>query len=155
MGAINLVTEVPGPESRAIVARREAVTPRGAAKLTSIAVERAHGATVTDADGNTLLDFAGGIGMLAVGHTPKSVVTAIKHQADKVIHPCAIVATSEPMVELAELLTSVAPIDGPAKATFMSSGAEAASRRRSTSPARIRAAPASSCSRARTTGAPT
>ena len=125
MGAIKLVTEVPGPKSRAIVARREAVTPRGAAKLTSIAVERAHGAAVTDADGNTLLDFAGGIGMLAVGHTPESVVTAIKHQADKVIHPCAIVATSEPMVALAELLTSVAPIEGPAKATFMSSGAEA------------------------------
>ena len=125
MGTIKLVTEVPGPKSRAIVARREAVTPRGAAKLTSIAVERAHGAAVTDADGNTLLDFAGGIGMLAVGHTPESVVTAIKHQADKVIHPCAIVATSEPMVELAELLTSIAPIEGPAKATFMSSGAEA------------------------------
>ena len=125
MGTIKLVTEVPGPKSRAIVARREAVTPRGAAKLTSIAVERAHGAAVTDADGNTLLDFAGGIGMLAVGHTPESVVKAIKTQADKVIHPCAIVATSEPMVELAELLTSVAPIEGPAKATFMSSGAEA------------------------------
>ena len=125
MPTINLVTEVPGPKSRAIVARREAVTPRGAAKLTSIAVERAHGAAVTDADGNTLLDFAGGIGMLAVGHTPEPVVAAIKAQADKVIHPCAIVATSEPMVALAELLTSVAPIEGPAKATFMSSGAEA------------------------------
>ncbi len=125
MPTINLITEIPGPKSRAIVARREAVTPRGAAKLTSIAVERAHGAAVTDADGNTLLDFAGGIGMLAVGHTPKSVVTAIKNQVDKVIHPCGIVATSEPMVELAELLTSVAPIAGETKATFMSSGAEA------------------------------
>ena len=125
MSTINLITEIPGPKSRAIVARREAVTPRGAAKLTSIAVERAHGAAVTDVDGNTLLDFAGGIGMLAVGHTPENVVTAIKAQADKVIHPCAIVATSEPMVELAELLTSVAPIEGAAKATFMSSGAEA------------------------------
>ena len=125
MPTINLITEIPGPKSREIVARREAVTPRGAAKLTSIAVERAHGAAVTDADGNTLLDFAGGIGMLAVGHTPESVVTAIKAQADKVIHPCGIVATSEPMVELAELLTSISPIEGDAKATFMSSGAEA------------------------------
>ncbi len=125
MPTINLITEIPGPKSRAIVARREAVTPRGAAKLTSIAVERAHGAAVTDADGNTLLDFAGGIGMLAVGHTPENVVTAIKNQADKVIHPCGIVATSEPMVELAELLTSISPIEGDAKATFMSSGAEA------------------------------
>ena len=125
MATIHLVTEVPGPKSRSIVARREAVTPRGAAKLTSIAVERAHGAAVVDVDGNTLLDFAGGIGMMAVGHTPHTVVDAIKMQADKIIHPCAIVATSESMVELAELLCEVAPIDGPAKATFMNSGAEA------------------------------
>ena len=125
MPTINLITEIPGPRSKEIVSRREAVTPRGAAKLTSIAVERAHGAAVTDVDGNTFLDFAGGIGMLAVGHTPESVVTAIKNQADKVIHPCGIVATSEPMVALAELLTSIAPIEGDTKATFMSSGAEA------------------------------
>ena len=125
MATIHLVTEVPGPKSRSIVARREAVTPRGAAKLTSIAVESAHGAAVVDVDGNTLLDFAGVIGMMAVGHTPHTVVDAIKTQADKVIHPCAIVATSESMVELAELLCKVAPIDGPAKATFMNSGAEA------------------------------
>ena len=59
MGTINLITEIPGPKSRAIIARREAVTPRGAAKLTSVAIERAHGAAVTDVDGNTLLDFAG------------------------------------------------------------------------------------------------
>ena len=59
MATINLITEIPGPKSRAIVARREAVTPRGAAKLTSIAVERAHGAAVTDADGEYAFGLCG------------------------------------------------------------------------------------------------
>ena len=68
MTTINLVTEIPGPKSLEIVRRREAATSRGAAKLTQIAVESARGAAVKDVDGNTLLDFAGGIGVLAVGH---------------------------------------------------------------------------------------
>ena len=71
--AIRLVTEVPGPASQAIVARREAATPQGAAKLTGIAVERAQGARVEDVDGNRFIDMAGGIGVLAVGHCPEGV----------------------------------------------------------------------------------
>ncbi len=125
MATIKLVTEIPGPKSLELVARREAATARGASKLTPIAALRAHGATVTDVDGNTLLDFAGGIGMLAVGHTPEKVVEALKQQAEKLVHLSAIVGTFAPMVELAELLNSVAPIDGPAKTVFMNSGAEA------------------------------
>ena len=57
--SIRLVTEVPGPRSKEIVARREAATPPGAAKLTQLAVERAEGAVVIDVDGNHLLDLAG------------------------------------------------------------------------------------------------
>ncbi len=125
MSTINLVTEIPGPKSLAMIARREAASPRGAAKLTSVAVESAVGAAVKDLDGNTLLDFAGGIGMLAVGHCPPSLVNAVKEQADKLIHNCAIVTTTEPMVELIELLNDIAPIEGPAKTVLMSSGAEA------------------------------
>lgn len=125
MATIKLVTEIPGPKSREIVARREAATARGAARLTPIAVARAHGAAVTDVDGNTLLDFAGGIGMLAVGHTPAAVVAAIQAQAEALIHFSAIVGTHAPMVELAELLNGLAPIAGPAKTVFMNSGAEA------------------------------
>ena len=53
MPSISLVTEIPGPQSRALGARREAATPLGAARLTPLAIVRAHGATMTDADGNT------------------------------------------------------------------------------------------------------
>jgi 4-aminobutyrate aminotransferase / (S)-3-amino-2-methylpropionate transaminase / 5-aminovalerate transaminase len=123
--AIHLQTEIPGPRSREIVARREAAMPAGAAKLTPIAVASAHGAVVTDVDGNRLLDFAGGIGTLAVGHTPASVVAAVREQAGELLHMCAIVASYEPMVALAERLNELAPGDFPHRTALMNSGAEA------------------------------
>lgn len=125
MSSIHLQTEIPGPNSRALVARREAATPRGASKSTTIAVERADGAVVTDVDGNRLLDFAGGIGALAVGHCPPNVVQALQDQAEKLIHLCAIVGTYEPYVRVAELLNEIAPGDFPKKTVLLNSGAEA------------------------------
>jgi 4-aminobutyrate aminotransferase/(S)-3-amino-2-methylpropionate transaminase len=123
--SINLVTEIPGPRSRALVARREAATPPGASKLTPIALESGSGSVVVDVDGNSYIDLAGGIGMLAVGHSPPAMVAAIQDQSARLINPCAIVATTEPMVELAERLNAVFPGGGPAKTVLMNSGAEA------------------------------
>lgn len=125
MGTIQLVTAIPGPKSQAIIARCELATSRGAAKLTPIAVESANGSTVLDVDGNTYIDLAGGIGTLAVGHTPEAVVSALKAQAEKLIHMCSIVATYEPFVEVAELLNEVAPGDFAKKTVLLNSGAEA------------------------------
>ena len=122
---IEIHTEIPGPRSREIVARREAAMPSGAAKLTPIAVASAHGAAVTDVDGNRYLDFAGGIGALAVGHTPAAVVAAVQAQAAQLLHVCAIVASYEPMVALAERLNALAPGDLPRRTALMNSGAEA------------------------------
>ncbi|TVR93661.1 MAG: aspartate aminotransferase family protein [Trueperaceae bacterium] len=125
MGRIRLVGVVPGPRSRALVARREAVGARGAAKLTDLAVERAHGAVVVDVDGNELLDFAGGIGALAVGHTPAALVRAVQEQAERLVHMCAIVGSYEPYVALLERLVAIAPGDHAKKAVLMNSGSEA------------------------------
>ena len=125
MPSIHLVTDVPGPKSLAIVARREAASPRGAAKLTPLAVERAAGALVYDADGNTLLDFAGGIGVLAAGHNHPAVVEAVKAQADALIHLCAIVGSYEPYVQVVELLNGCAPGAFAKKSVLLNSGAEA------------------------------
>lgn len=124
-GGIHLVTAVPGPASQAMAARRDAAGARGAARLTDVAVASAHGAYVTDLDGNRLLDFAGGIGVLAVGHTPANVVAALKQQAEQLIHLCAIVGTYEPYVRLLERLVELAPGDFPKKAVLLNSGAEA------------------------------
>lgn len=123
--SIQIKTELPGPKSRELVARREAAMPAGYGKATNIAVQRAHGALVEDVDGNVLLDFAGGIGVLNVGHTPTEVVEAIKAQAEQLIHACALVATNEPHVQLAEKLNSIVPIGGAKKAMIASTGAEA------------------------------
>ena len=125
MAVIRLQTEIPGPLSRALVARREAATPSGAAKLTQLGVASAHGAAVTDLDGNVLLDLAGGIGTLAVGHTPESVVRAVQSQAAELLHMCAIVASYEPAVALAERLNALAPGAFAKRTVLMNSGAEA------------------------------
>lgn len=125
MGTINLVTEIPGPKSLDMVRRREAATGAGAAKLTQVAVEKARGAAVMDVDGNTLLDFAGGIGVLAVGHCPPDIVAALQQQAADMIHLCAIVGTYESFVRTAELLNEVAPGPSRKKTVLLNSGAEA------------------------------
>jgi len=125
MPAIELVTSVPGPRSLALTARRDAAGARGAARLTDVAIASAHGAVVQDVDGNRLLDFAGGIGCLAAGHTPATVVGAIKAQADELLHMCGIVASYEPQVALLERLVAIAPGAFAKKAVLLNSGAEA------------------------------
>lgn len=116
---------MPGPRSLELAARRDTAGARGASRLTDVAVARAHGAVVEDLDGNRLIDMAGGIGALALGHTPAAVVEAIKRQAEDLIHMCGIVASYEPQVRLLERLCELAPGDFPKKAVLLNSGAEA------------------------------
>ena len=124
MSYIRLNTELPGPRAKEILARRAAAVPSGLAKATDVVVERAEGALVFDVDGNTFIDLAGGIGMLGVGHSPPAVTDAIKRQADRYIHPCALVATYEPYIQLAELLNGITPGSFAKKTIFTNSGAE-------------------------------
>lgn len=122
---ISLITEIPGPLSRDILARRETAIPQGNAKLTPISIASAHGSLVRDVDGNQFIDLAGGIGVLAVGHTPDQVVEALQRQAGELIHMCAIVSTYESFVAVAEKLNSIAPGDFAKKTVLMNTGAEA------------------------------
>jgi 4-aminobutyrate aminotransferase/(S)-3-amino-2-methylpropionate transaminase len=78
-----------------------------------------------DVDGNTLIDFASGIGVTGVGHAPEAVVAAVTGQTQKFLHTCALVTTYEPMVRLAEVLNEITPGDFPKKTIFANSGAEA------------------------------
>lgn len=125
MATIHLKTELPGPKSREILARRDAAVARGLYRSTPVVAERAHGAAVVDVDGNTFLDFAGGIGVLNVGHTPAEVTRALQEQAERLIHLCAIVGTYEPYVALAERLNALVPIAGEKKTLLANTGAEA------------------------------
>lgn len=122
--SIRLKTEVPGPKSRELHQRRTQAVPGGLGNATQIGVAHAHGALIEDVDGNTLLDFVGGIGVLATGHTPPAIVDAIQKQAAELLHLSALVGTYEPYIALAERLNDLVPIGGPNKTLFANSGAE-------------------------------
>src|SRR5262249_22064964 len=99
---INRVTEIPGPKSKALLERRGQAIPRGPFNVAPIFVKSARGAIVEDVDGNTYIDFAGGLGCLNVGSSADDVVNAIKDQAGDFSHTCFHVAMHEPYVALAE-----------------------------------------------------
>jgi 4-aminobutyrate aminotransferase/(S)-3-amino-2-methylpropionate transaminase len=124
-GVIQLRTEIPGPKSRALLARRAQAVPRGVPAVTPIAVVHAEGAVVTDADGNRLIDFGGGIGVVNTGHRHPAIVAAVRAQLDRFAHVCFPVSTYEPYVELAERLNRITPGDHPKRTFFLNSGAEA------------------------------
>ncbi|HEX9723323.1 MAG TPA: aminotransferase class III-fold pyridoxal phosphate-dependent enzyme, partial [Vicinamibacteria bacterium] len=125
MKSIELKTEIPGPKGREILERRQRAVAAGLAKATDVVAARAEGVLVHDVDGNTLMDFAGGIGTLAVGHCLPAVVEAIRSQAEKLVFVCDLVATQEPYIRLAELLNQIAPGDFAKKTLLGTSGAEA------------------------------
>ncbi len=118
-------TEIPGPKSRALMERRHKAVSSGIGTATPMFVQEAKGALLTDVDGNTFIDFGGGIGVLNVGHTNARVVEAVKEQADRFLHTCFYVTEYEPYIELAEKLNALVPGDFEKRSIFINSGAEA------------------------------
>jgi 4-aminobutyrate aminotransferase / (S)-3-amino-2-methylpropionate transaminase / 5-aminovalerate transaminase len=104
--------------------RRKKLLPNALAILNPSSVDAAHGALITDADGNELIDFAGGIGVLNAGHTPDKVVKAIQDQAAKFIHTCFNVAIYEQYLTLAEKLIELLPHGEETKVMLTNCGAE-------------------------------
>ena len=122
---IRLRTEIPGPRTRELLEKRARFVPPGVSFATPMFVERAEGAVLEDVDGNTFIDFAGGIAVLNVGHCAAPVVEAVREQAGRYLHTCFMVVGYAPYVELAEKLCALAPGSSPKKAMFVNSGAEA------------------------------
>jgi 4-aminobutyrate aminotransferase/(S)-3-amino-2-methylpropionate transaminase len=125
MSAIQLATEIPGPRSRELFARREAAVPRGPYNATPIFVKEGKGAVLVDVDDNRLLDFAGGIGCVNVGHANDAVVKAASEQLARLTHACFHVTPYEGYVRLAERMNAAVPGDFRKKTLFANSGAEA------------------------------
>jgi 4-aminobutyrate aminotransferase / (S)-3-amino-2-methylpropionate transaminase / 5-aminovalerate transaminase len=125
MGQIQLKTALPGPNSQALQARRAAAVSSALGQANPVAIKRARGSMLEDVDGNMLIDLAGGIGTLAVGHAPESVRAALHAQVDEYLHICSIVANYEPYVELCEKLNSLTPGDFAKKTLLSNGGAEA------------------------------
>jgi 4-aminobutyrate aminotransferase / (S)-3-amino-2-methylpropionate transaminase / 5-aminovalerate transaminase len=120
-----LKTEIPGPKSRALLERREGAVSAGLGIATPILASEAKGALLTDVDGNTFIDFGGGIGVMNVGHADPRVVAAVKEQVEKFTHTCFYVTEYEPYIELAEKLNALVPGDFEKRSFFVNSGAEA------------------------------
>ena len=123
--AIEIRTEVPGPRSKEIVERKERVIASPLSLVHPIVVAEGRGATLTDVDGNTYLDFTGGVGCLNVGHSHPRLVEAAQEQLARFGHTDFTIVHYEVYVELAERMVELAPISGPAKAAFFNAGTEA------------------------------
>jgi 4-aminobutyrate aminotransferase / (S)-3-amino-2-methylpropionate transaminase / 5-aminovalerate transaminase len=123
--AIELKTEIPGPRSREILERLRASVAAPLSITFPIAAAEARGATLTDVDGNTFVDFAGGVGCLNVGHSHPHVVQAAQEQLDRFSHTDFTVVPYEVYATLSERLLALAPLGGPAKAAFFNAGTEA------------------------------
>lgn len=107
-------------------ALKEKYVAAGAASPNDQFADRAKNAEVWDADGKRMIDFAGGIGVLNIGHRHPKIVDAVKAQLDKVMHTCQTVMPYAPYVQLAEKLCKVSPVTGDAaKACMFNAGAEA------------------------------
>jgi len=125
MKTIQIRTEIPGPKSRALMARREAAVARGTYHATPIFAARTEGAVLEDVDGNRYIDFASGIGSLNMGHRAPRVLAAIREQLNKFLHVCFSVTPYESYIALAEKLNSLAPGNFAKKTFLVNSGAEA------------------------------
>jgi 4-aminobutyrate aminotransferase/(S)-3-amino-2-methylpropionate transaminase len=122
---VHLQMAVPGPRSRALREREDAhIAPglQGYAVMAGIAVDHAEGSAVTDVDGNTFLDFIGGIGVNALGHTHPAVTAALQEQ---VARASVGSFTSGARVDLVERLATHQPASGLHRVQLYSSGAEA------------------------------
>jgi 4-aminobutyrate aminotransferase/(S)-3-amino-2-methylpropionate transaminase len=120
-----IVTEVPGPESRAIHERRMRVVPVGVHSMLNVYIRRAHGAVVEDVDGNRFLDLGAGIGVTTIGHTDDAVVEAARAQLGDFLHTLFTITPYESYVRVAELIGERTPGAFAKKTVLVNSGAEA------------------------------
>jgi 4-aminobutyrate aminotransferase len=124
-GVPHLVTELPGPKARAIIARDAAVASPSLTRAYPLVAESGSGVVVTDVDGNRFLDFAAGIAVCSTGHSHPKVVAAIKEQADRLIHIAATDFYEPRYLAFMERLAGIAPFREKARVFLSNSGTEA------------------------------
>ncbi|HEY7527030.1 MAG TPA: acetyl ornithine aminotransferase family protein [Candidatus Limnocylindria bacterium] len=125
ISAPRIVTELPGPRARAMIARDETVASPSLTRAYPLVAESGRGYSLVDVDGNVFLDFAAGIAVASTGHSHPAVVQAIKDQADRLIHIAATDFYEPRYLELLERLAAIAPFDEQARVFLTNSGTEA------------------------------
>ncbi len=121
-----IVTELPGPHSKALLERRKKATVNAVGSMYPVTIKRGAGAMIEDLDGNMFVDFIGGVGVLNAGYAHPKLVKAAKEQSEMFFHSMFNITTHEGYVALAEKLNALAPVTGEEHQTFFAnSGAEA------------------------------
>jgi 4-aminobutyrate aminotransferase/(S)-3-amino-2-methylpropionate transaminase len=120
-----IVTEIPGPKSKALHERKAQLVSDGIGVGLPVYVAAAGGGVIVDVDGNSLIDMAAGIAVVSVGNSAPAVVEAVIDQAARFTHTCFMVAPYEPYLEVCELLNQLTPGDHAKKSLLLNSGAEA------------------------------
>ena len=121
----NVVTELPGPKSRALHERRQAAVSSGLSNGFPIYIDRAEGAILLDVDGNHILDLASGIAVVSIGHAVPELVDAVSAQVAAFTHTCFMVTPYESYIELCEQLASLTPGTHAKTSALFNSGSEA------------------------------
>ena len=120
-----LVTELPGPRSRALMERRTAAVSAGVGGTMPVFVERAGGGVIVDVDGNSLIDLGSGIAVTTVGNAHPRVVERVQQQVADFTHTCFMVTPYSGYVEVCEALNRLTPGDHVKRSALFNSGAEA------------------------------
>jgi 4-aminobutyrate aminotransferase/(S)-3-amino-2-methylpropionate transaminase len=120
-----LVTEIPGPKSREMFARKQSAVPPGIGTTLPVFVTHAGGGVVVDVDGNSLIDFGSGIAVTNVGNAAPRVVERVQKQVADFTHTCFTITPYESYVEVCEKLNALTPGDHEKRSFLINSGAEA------------------------------
>jgi 4-aminobutyrate aminotransferase/(S)-3-amino-2-methylpropionate transaminase len=120
-----LVTEIPGPASRALMERRNSTVARGISTTLPIFITAAGGGVLLDADGNSLIDFGSGIAVASVGNAAAAVASRVQQQVAQFTHTCFMVTPYEGYVEVCEQLARHTPGTHEKRSALFNSGAEA------------------------------
>src|SRR5215470_9964954 len=121
----HLVTALPGPRAKRVVDLDDEFLSPSYTRDYPLVAKTGRGAIIEDVDGNTFLDFAAGIAVVATGHCHPEVAAAIQKQSAELIHMSGTDFYYPNLVELAEKLASIAPGKEPKRVYFGNSGAEA------------------------------
>ena len=122
----NIITPLPGPKAQAMISRRTEAMPAAIKSVYPLVINRGEGAMVEDADGNVLLDWVGGVGVLNIGYSHPELIDAVKTQSEKFFHAMMNIMTHDGYITLAEKMNSIVPVKNKKRKTmFANSGAEA------------------------------
>ena len=120
-----LVTPIPGPNSKVLMARRAAAVSKGVGAAHPVFVERGGGGILIDVDGNSIIDLGSGIAVTSVGNSAPLVVEGVQDQVARLTHTCFMIAGYDGYVEVCERLNELTPGDHQKRSALFNSGAEA------------------------------